>query len=287
MNSEIVSKSVNKNKCLHPKTVTMEKQENIHFISPGEHIHDTYPLVINKDHITRTYVIVEKEICKDSPNDDQFRRSRKEAIRNSIHEVKEISKKAKINYQTIFIDTVTLEAIRDAVYEIYRKFPKAEYSFNISGGTKIHSLGLFWMSLWINSKVYHTPTDSTINTLFIPRMHLQEISDNPNYIEIMKILDNKGKGKEPGSHIFVSRRILSSEMQTEYHPKPDPDNDKIKRKLSEGGLTKFLWRLQELKLILEQFQEGRRREKEYLLTADGDFALKIFLVQQKTEPKKK
>ena len=45
-------------------------REHIHIISSGENIHNTYHLAIGSgDKITRTYVIVEEDICKTSKKD--------------------------------------------------------------------------------------------------------------------------------------------------------------------------------------------------------------------------
>ena len=57
--------------------IIMDRQEHIHIISSGENIHNTYHLAISNNQITRTYVIVEEEICKISPKDDAARKERK------------------------------------------------------------------------------------------------------------------------------------------------------------------------------------------------------------------
>ena len=112
--------------------------------------------------------------------------------------MKSISEKIKIAYETIQIESITLESVRDAVLEIYNKYPDARFSFNISGGTKVLSISLFVMSLWLIGEVFYTPSGTSIQKLAIPKMHIKELSGNPNYIEILKTLNSSTKKKEKG-----------------------------------------------------------------------------------------
>ncbi|MDP3444315.1 MAG: hypothetical protein Q8T08_15765, partial [Ignavibacteria bacterium] len=168
--------------------------DGIHIISAGESIHKTYPVAIKKElkDITRTYVIVEKGVFADSPGDDEKKINAKKGIRAAIKKVEKISKEMEISFNQIIIDTVTIENVRDAVLDIYDEFPDAHYSFNISGGTKILSIGLFMMSIWIEGDSYHTPGGEIIQKLNIPKMHVKDISTNKNYVEILNLLEPFG-----------------------------------------------------------------------------------------------
>jgi len=259
----------------------MEQDEHIHIISSGENIHNTYHLAISSNRITWTCVIVEEDIFKKSPGDDAARLERKEKIRAAIREVKTLSEKMKISYETIRIESITLESVRDAVLEIYNKYPDARFSFNISGGTKVLSIGLFVMSLWLIGDVFYTPSGTLIQKLSLPKMHVRELTANPNYIEILKYLSPPSRSKDTTSSRKVTRKDLLNEMQKRYHAVRDTGEKKIRRELGSGTLTKLLANMLEWDLIFEEFRPGSRKEKIYSIAPDGEFALKFFLIQQK------
>jgi len=258
------------------------QREHIHIISSGENIHNTYHLAIGSgDKITRTHVIVEEDICKISKKDAQIRRERKEKIQDAIREVKSISEKVKIVYKTIKIESITLESVRDAVLEIYNEYPDAHFSFNISGGTKVLSIGLFVMSLWLNGEVYYTPSGTSFQKLAIPKMHVKELTKNPNYVEILKLLAPSGKGRDKNTGRVVTWKKLLTEMEKRYIPLRMEGEKKKKRVFGKGTLSKYLASLLEWNLIEEDFIPGSRKEKIYSIKPDGEFALKFTLIQQK------
>lgn len=259
----------------------MEQPEHIHFLIAGEHAHETYPLVIKGKGITRTFVIVEKNIGKISPRPDIDQAELSKKIHAAIKKVRTKSEEMDIICETLQTESVSLESIRDAVLEVFFKFPEARYSFNITGGTKLHSIGLFVMSLWLAGEVYYTPTKSDIHKLAIPRMKVKELSGNPNYIEILKVLAPPARIKEKGSQRAVTRKDLLNEMKKRYKPVRDIGDKKTKRELGSGTMTKLLANMLEWDLVTEEFRSGSKKEKIYSITPDGEFALKFFLTQQK------
>jgi len=77
----------------------------------------------------------------------------------------------------------------------------------------------------------------------------------------------------------LSRKDLLEKMKEEYIPVRE--RDKKKRELKQGtfdGLTK---NLVEWELIDEEFIRGSKKEKEYKITLDGEFALKFVFIRQK------
>jgi hypothetical protein len=259
----------------------MDEKEHIHFITSGEHIAETYPLMVKGKDITRTFVIVEKNIGTISLNLAVDPQDLKRKIQAAIEKVKIKSEEMDIVFETIQIDSVTLESIRDAILEIYNKYPDARFSFNITGGTKLHSIGLFVMSLWLMGDVYYTPTKNTIIKLAIPKMQIKDLSANPNYIEILKSLSHSSKTKEKNEVRTVSRKDLFTEMKKRYKRVRDIGDKTTKRELGSGTLTKLLANMQEWDLITEEFRPGNKKEKIYSIAPDGEFALKFFLIQQK------
>lgn len=259
----------------------MDRQEHIHFLIAGEHVHETYPLVIKGKGITRTFVIVEKNIGKISPKPDVDQAVLTKKIHAAIQKVRTKSEEMDIICETIEIESVSLEAIRDAVLEVFLRYSDARYSFNITGGTKLHSIALFVMSLWLAGEVYYTPTKTDIYKLAIPKMKVRELSGNPNYIEILKVLGPHTKGKETGSRKVVTRKDLLNEMKKRYKPVRDIGDKKTKRELGSGTLTKLMANMLEWNLVTEEFRHGSKKDKIYSITLDGEFALKFFLIQQK------
>jgi len=259
----------------------MDEREHIHFITSGEHIHETYPLVVKGKDITRTYVIVEKEIGTISPKHDIDPKDLNKKIQTAIQKVKTKSEEMDIAFEVIQIESVTIESIRDAILEVYNKFPDARYSFNITGGTKLHSIGLFVMSLWLMGEVYYTPTKTSILKLALPKMQIKDLSGNPNYIEILKALAPSPRTREKAGIRIVSRKDLLVEMKKRYKPIRDIGDKKTKRELGSGTLTKLLATMIEWGLIAEEFRPGSKKEKVYSIAPDGEFALKFFLIQQR------
>jgi hypothetical protein len=249
--------------------------DSIHIISAGESIHKTYPVAIKKElkDITRSYVIVEKGIFVDSLDDDEKKRAAKIAIQAAIEKVERISKEMDISFHQIIIDTITIENVRDAVLDIYNEYPDAQYSFNISGGTKILSIGLFMMSIWIGGDSYHTPGGEIIQKLNIPKMHVKDISTNQNYVQILNLL-------EPYGDSGMLRKDLSREMEKTYSPVRN-SGEKSTRKLTGGVLSKLTESLNKWKLVEEFPRPKSKKEKMFRITADGLLALKFIRIQNK------
>lgn len=251
--------------------------DHIHIISAGESIHKTYPVAIKSlKNICHTYVIVEKNVYKTLPTDDEKKKLAKKGIVSSIKEVEKISQTLSIEFELIILDDLTIETVRDAVMNIYDKHPCSAYSFNISGGTKILSIGLFVMSIWLEGEAYHTPGGDMIKRISIPKMHVKDISANPNYVEILNILNSAGS-------CGLSRQSVFQKLEKTYKPVRDMGERKTKRKLEGGTLTKLTESLLEWGLIFGQYKQGSKKEKLFTITADGILALRFVKIQAKKE----
>jgi len=283
MKFEIVATVSNKIISHYFQIVIMD--ERIHIIASGANIGKTVHLAIKEEgHISRIFVIVENDICVNSQTDNEDRKKIKQSIRDAIKDVKETSKRMKIMFNTIRIDSISIESVRDAILSIYDKFPGVEYSFNISGGTKPLSNGLFLMSIWVGGKVYHTPSDDTIQRLFIPKMHPRDISRNENLGHILDCFFSSIIKKEKDGGI--AGRNLFQEMKKRYQPVRDTGDKKTKRIYSRGTLTKNLSELIDDGLITESSHPTSKKEKTYFITEDGKFALKFFQMQKRKQMEK-
>lgn len=246
--------------------------EHIHIISAGENIHNTYPTAIQRsDGISHCFVIVEEDVYNQRKDDSEFKKETKLRIIAAINEVRDLSSKMRIPFDEVKIPDVTLSSVRDAVLEIRSKYPSANYSFNVTGGTKMLSLSLFMMALWLEGEVCITPGDDEYIPFSIPRMHLNDITQNPNYVSLISILYDLGEKSKYG---HVLRKDLHREMEKKYVPVKSSKTQKEKRVLNRGMMTIYLDQLIKWGLV-EEHEAASKREKAYSLTEDGKFAKKF------------
>ena len=250
----------------------MAENEIIHIMSAGANIHNTFPVAINKiSNATKVYVIVEDNVYEDVA--DEGRQKMLVDIRDSINTLKEIAKPFVENgVHEIKIPNDSLEYIRDAVIEIYSKNQGAKFFFNLSGGTKMLSIGLFMMGLWIDAVPYVVDLTSQPRKLSVPKIHIKDLTENPNRVLILKNLNEK---KSNG----VTRKNLFDKVAKEYIP--IRERDKKKRNLKQGTFNALIGSLLEWELIGEKFKIGSKKEKVYHITPDGEFTLNFIRIKQK------
>ncbi len=245
----------------------MNLVEHIHIISAGESIHKTFPTAINEFKMDKVIIIVENEIFT-NPNI-----GRNPLITTSINEVKTIADMLNKSFEIKYIPSISLENIRNAVLDIFNEHPKSNFYFNITGGTKILSNGLFMMSIWIGGVTYYVDESGSLQILTIPKIKIENIEKNPNFItllETLSIYENKG----------ILQKILFDKMKKEY--KPIKEVNKIsKRDLSRGTLSKWIQDLTSWGLITTEYVENSKKEKMIKLTDDGLFTLKFVKASNK------
>jgi hypothetical protein len=239
----------------------MDDTKHIHIISAGESIHKTFPKAVNEFKVDRAIVIVEEGVFK-NPNIE-----RNSLIINSIDEVNKISKILNKSFEIKYIPSISLENIRDAVLDIFNKHTNSNFYFNITSGTKILSNGLFMMSMWIEGTTYYINEDSSLQILTIPKMKVKNIEKNINYITILDLLS-----KSENNEILQKRLFLK--IRDEYKPVKQI-NQKTKRNLSRGTLSKWLFDMVSWGLITVDYFEDNKKEKVIKITHDGIFALKF------------
>lgn len=244
----------------------MASTEKIHIMSAGAHVHETFPIAVNTiSPADEVYIIVEKWVKEDS--DDPKEQKERVDIRNSIAQLETIANPfLKKEVQIRPIPDNTLDKIRDEVFNIYEKNPKAQYYFNVSGGPKALSIGLFMMSLWIEGVPYHIDRKGIARTIAIPKVHIEDFQSNPNRVKILKILDEKER-KE------LSRKELFIKLSKEYTAVRD--RERVDRTLKDGVFNSLTSDLLKWGLITEDHTESSKKEKKYLLTPDGEFTLKF------------
>ncbi|KAB2945247.1 MAG: hypothetical protein OI860_00750 (plasmid) [Candidatus Methanoperedens sp.] len=250
----------------------MSEEEIIHVMSAGASVHLTFPVAVNEiSRATKVYVIVEDRVYQDSEVKDK--QEMREKIRNSINELKKIASpfvKNGIHEKRIPKDT--LEYIRNAVIEIYTENRDANFFFNVSGGTKQLSIGLFLMGLWIEAVPYLVDQDLDATKLSVPRIHIKDLTENPNRVLILNILQEQ-KSKR------LSRKDLFDKVKQEYIQIRKP---KEKRELKQGIFNALVENLIQWGLIYVNYREGSKKEKVYQITPDGEFTLNFVKLKQNT-----
>ncbi|MCQ1535392.1 hypothetical protein FTO70_06755 [Methanosarcina sp. KYL-1] len=247
------------------------QKEHIHFISAGESIGSTFKKTIKDSGypITRAVVIVEGDILIEKKEDDDYRKSTKQKIRDAINEVKYLCEYFEIEFELKEIPQISsnlsLNSVRDSVLEILEIYPGSKYYFNISGGGKILSIGLFLMSLWVEGISYHVDRLNHFQKLSVPKMHVKDISKNPNYVYIMEIISKSSRRPIPRKELLGKFKAKKGDNNTE--------------KEFGGILTKHVANLINWGLVRESFVKGNKKEKEYDLTDDGIFALNFIKLQ--------
>ncbi|KGK99660.1 hypothetical protein LI82_00075 [Methanococcoides methylutens] len=256
----------------------MAEKDKIHIMTAGANVHNTFSIAIyNISPASEVYVIAEKRIFADSENPKT--QEAREAIRNSIGDLKKLATPiAKKGVYVKIIEKDTLDHIKDAVFEIYKNNPDAQYYFNVSGGTKILSIGLFMMALWLEAKPYHIDMEGEANEIPIPKVHIEDFQANPNRVTILKILAAQ-KPSDDEKLKKLSRKELFKELSKEYIP--IREKNRTKRELKDGVFNSLTSNLLDWKLIGEKHVEGSKKEKEYILTSDGEFTLKFVSLKGK------
>ncbi|EJG07250.1 hypothetical protein Metli_1294 [Methanofollis liminatans DSM 4140] len=247
------------------------------FISAGEHVHETLPACIkNLKEITHAIVVVEESVYHDLPVDAVQMKTVKPLIREAIQGVKAICDSMNIAFSEIRTEDTRINAIRDAVLAVTRQHPAARISFNLSGGTKMLSLSLFIMALWLDAEVYLTPKNDQIEQILIPQMHLDDIRRNPNYPKALEIIST-------ASGRWVTRQDFAIEMEKNYKPSRFPGDEKTKRIPNRGTITRILQQLIDWDLVEESFCDRSKKAKQYCLTPHGEFAQKILRFEGGTD----
>ncbi|WP_209690991.1 hypothetical protein [Methanomicrobium sp. W14] len=263
------------------------EEKHIHIMAAGASIEETYRHIVMNikspygKPIDITYVLIESDVLKNNNDPKKIR------IKQAYDNVRILSDQYKIEYYPAEFDKLDINSIRNAIADIKLKYPNAYFSFNITGGTKIHTIGLLLMSIWLIGDAYYVSEDSEIQKISIPKMYVEDVSSNPNYISILKILSGKKEGE--------LRKSLESKMRELYRPVRNTGDKKTDRVMHGGTLTKMTEVLENWELIQEtevfktsmkgkqkrSVKSVNKKEKRFIITENGELALKFALANNK------
>lgn len=246
--------------------------EHVHIIGTGANSGKSFRRTLGKGmKIDRVYIIRESNA--------------QDKIKQAAEDIIAIATEFGIDPREKFIKKISLDDIRDVVLDIYRETPGAQYYFNITGGTKVLSNGLFMMSIWMNGQAYYLNESETLEILRVPKIHAEDLEKNINYITILQLLDTT-QSKE------MNTGAIMDKLTSLYKPIRKQELEKAKTKvvtLSKGTLSKWLRDLESWGLVTrdhgdtEVMFKGKkvkvqnRREKKVKITPDGVFTLRFIL----------
>lgn len=230
-------------------------------------------------------IVVEESVFHDDPEDSDFLKETKPKIRDSIEGVCEICEKVRIHCTVVRTPDTTLESVRDSILPLAVNQRDAKLSFNLSGGTKMLTLSLHTLALWLDGDIYLTPRSGNFEHFSIPKMHLNDVRDNPNNSTALFYLGNKNlnESNRVKEGTWKLGKDFARHMTNHYVPKKSSDGKKMDVKPKRSTISKLISRLEEWNLIEERANPKSKREKEYRITRDGLFALAILRAEGKPE----
>jgi hypothetical protein len=273
----------------------MARQEHVHIISAGENIHKVYPAAIRDlSDITHTFVFADTELYTNSTRDDERTKASKTAARDAVTGVNSISASLKIPCSLVYVDPPAGDSVTKAVLKIHKEHPGAQYSFDLTFGSKDLGIALFNISLWLEGAVYYAFTnrkgDGTRVKLAVPKTPARDVGANPNYVKILSIL-YRTPGKQEVSPRVLPRHYIFTQLESFYVPvrkkgvkvetsatKTDLNTGKkaIIPLLSQGTFSNILSLMKALDLIREvPGPDNNRKEKYYCITPSGELALQL------------
>jgi hypothetical protein len=268
----------------------MDRQEHIHIISAGERIHAAYTAAF-RDHptITRTYVFSDStiyEISKD-PNTEKARLD----VRSAVSLVKDTSATLAIPFSRLLVYPPAYPSVRDAMMKIHREFPGANFTFDLSEGSKPLCMALFAVSCWLSVEVYSSFDEKAVRHIPLLGLPTGSLLANPNYQTILAVLlRNSKKEVKKISPAWVARDYLYKQVWALYVPtrrkgakeKP-PAVTTVKtsrgRKpaadLTHGTFSDFMGVLVTARLVEVAASPANKREKMYRITEKGETAFRF------------
>lgn len=200
------------------------------------------------------------------------------AIRESIEQVMATAQSIDLEFRHIEVEDESLESIRDSMVEVLTEHGDADFKFNVTGGKKTLSLGLFMMSIWLQGTSYYVRKEEGgsggIVELSVPRIHRADMERNPNLLLVLDLLDRARSGNSDPEG-GIPRKILYEELSRNGFRPVRLNNGKERRKPSNPMLSKWLDSLEGRGLVEVRTSPTNRRERIVRITMDGIFTLRF------------
>lgn len=279
----------------------MDRTEHVHIISAGERIAIAYPAMFRElPTISRTIVFTDSTVHEESP--DPVTDRHRLAVRNAVVAVQEIAASLSIPCTRELIFPPAYGSVQSALAKIRREYPRARFTFDLSGGSKELCLALFACAPWLGGEVYASFDEKIARRVSLPDRAVSSLLANTNHQMILAILLNRKdtkKGAAKGAvptvpaipTLWVPRQYLYQQLFPYYVPsrtkkeKPsDPKKPVVISKqgrkpaaeLSHQTFSGFMGALRDGGLIEEEYAPGNRKEKIYRITDAGETAFRFF-----------
>ncbi len=198
------------------------------------------------------------------------------SIQQSIDQVRVTARSIDLEFEHMEVEDESLENIRDSVVEVLLKHGDADFKFNVTGGKKTLSLGLFMMSIWLQGTSYYVKKEEEggIVELSVPQLHRVDIERNPN---LLLVLDLLASAKTVGSDTNggMPRKELYQELSRIGFLPVKMRNGKERRKPSNPMLSKWLPALETRGLVEVRTPSANKKERLVRITPDGIFTLRF------------
>ncbi len=238
----------------------------IHIISAGGTMNKTFPVAMKRFSIER--VIVFKEKFYGDKDKTQENMNSTKTIDNAIEETKHLANEMNIKFSVCEVKENDINDTRDKVFRIKNQYKDRDLYFNLTHGRKVLSLFLLTMAFWVEGYPYYIgKQDKEVIMINIPRMHIQDVSSNENYIRILGILHDKNAEINSPMKYNDLYEDISTIIENGHNQNPGRPN-----KLKKGTFSKWLKRLEESQLIIKKFESGSEKNKIVSITPDGEFA---------------
>jgi hypothetical protein len=247
--------------------------EHIHIMNSGKSLEETFPRVVKSDMPITTVIFLTDEETMTSR--DPQRSEARDAVKRAIVKIEKLSEALQIESHRIILKEVTLPELRDRIFDLKKDHPNAKLYFNLTGGKRAISIWLFMLSWWLEGRAYYIDeVTEEIMDLNVPKIPLSEISKNPNYQTVLRIIYEWKSSKKSSTQGWdrMPYSILYEKFQSEYIPVRTGVHEKDKMR---GTLTKLINPLYEWGFVETGFIGESRKNKYVRLTQDGEFAYRF------------
>jgi hypothetical protein len=269
----------------------MDRNEHVHIISAGDHIHTAYPAIFRTlPTITSTYVLMDSANTEFSPNPETQRQ--RTAVRNAVAAVKEISTSLSIPFTSETVFSPVYPSVRTLLTKIHREHPGARFTLDLSGGSAALCTALFSFVPWLGADVYSAFDGKVPGTIPVPDPGTKSMMTNPNYQTILAVLirNNRPANGTPGLP-WVPRHYLFTQVWPYYRrsrarpaipadpQKPVPRYRRGRTQaqdMSQQTFSSYMMKLRVAGLIEEAQDKRNRKEKDYRVTDPGETAFRFF-----------
>lgn len=245
--------------------------QHIHVVSGGSSVYNSFKLAVRKFPMDNEIIVIEKNVFEnlEDPNFNEDKKKELKAISDAIIELEFALDDLGIQHSRYLLEDSSLNSLSDMIIDIYSKYKDSHFYFNVTGGKRVIPFRLFMFANWLGGTSYYADIENSHVEVFnVPKIHLEDIRKNPNYMIILESIYEKGQS--------IKYTDLFSKTAEKYIPmrQKKVENEKLQR----GTFSKLKESLISFGLIEEEYLPDNKRNKIISLTYDGKLAYKLLKV---------